>query len=311
MQKEYSPEMKRTLTLASVVVLIVMGLMAAGCTYTRVASSPPEYVEYIEPEPYYYDGPFQELSYWGEWIETGPMGWVWQPYVDVRWQPYYHGNWLWSEWGWTWVSYEPFGWATYHYGFWHYDAIYGWVWMAGDQWFPARVSWMHYGDYVFWAPIPPPGYYIAEPWDVHSDFIWMGVRTNHFMQSNIGRYRIKNRSAVWERVPKSQVRRKAPETGYIEKRTRTKIRPVDVTVEKIKRGGREYEKMVLPPAERQQIKRYEKRREESVRPKPKSQSTRPGVRTKGTSQKTKQPEARDTRPSGKETKSKTKEKKDG
>jgi hypothetical protein len=161
----------RTAALLGCVFLALFALTMTGCTYTRVAHSPPEYVE-PEPEPMYYDGPFAELSYYGEWIPTGAFGWVWRPYVATQWQPYYHGSWGWTRYGWTWMSYEPFGWATYHYGFWHYEPVYGWIWIPGDQWFAARVTWMYYSDYVYWAPIPPPGYYIADPWEVHVDFLW-------------------------------------------------------------------------------------------------------------------------------------------
>jgi hypothetical protein len=35
------------------------------------------------------------------------------------------------------------------------DPVYGWIWVPGDEWAPAWVSW-HYGDgYVGWAPLPP------------------------------------------------------------------------------------------------------------------------------------------------------------
>lgn len=259
-----------------IAIVALVALSLTGCTYTQVAQSPPEYEEYVEPDPYpYYEGPFDELSAWGEWIDTGPFGWVWRPYVGGGWQPYYHGNWVWTDWGWAWVSYEPFGWAAYHYGFWHYDAIYGWVWIPDDQWFPARVSWMHYGDYIYWAPIPPPGYYIPDPWEVHVDFIWVGVNTNHFLQNDIGRYRIKKSGEVWRRVPRAKVRRDAPTDTYISKRTRRKVRTVDVRVEKIKKGGREYERMILPPEQKRSIDRYEKRREESVRPQTKSRDGQP------------------------------------
>ena len=255
----------------ALICLALITVALAGCTYTQIAESPPEYVEYVEPEPYaYYEGPFDELSAWGDWIDTGPFGWVWRPYVDGGWQPYYHGNWVWTAFGWAWVSYEPFGWAAYHYGFWHYDAIYGWVWIPDEQWFPARVTWMHYDDYIYWAPIPPPGHYIPNPWDVHVDFIWVGVNTNHFLQNDIGRYRIKRSGEVWRRVPLAKVRRTAPTDTYIERRTRRKVRPVDVQIETVTKGNRKYEKMILPPAQKQSIHRYEKRREESVRPRSKT-----------------------------------------
>lgn len=284
------------------------GLGMTGCTYTQLAP-PPAYVEYVEPAPAYYDGPFDDLSSWGTWIETGPFGWVWRPYGASDWQPYYYGNWMWTQWGWTWVSYEPFGWAAYHYGFWHYDAIYGWIWVPDNQWFATRVTWVYYGDYIYWAPIPPPGYYIPDPWAIHSDFIWVGVNVDHFTQSDVGRYRIKD-PGVWANVPRGQIRRDTPRVDYIEQRTRSKIRVVDVTRHKVKMGGHEYEQMILPPAEKKTVERYKERREEFVRPQPKPQpkpqlkpqpkeQDRPTEQPKQKPEPAKQPQQREPQPKSK------------
>ncbi len=57
--------------------------------------------------------------------------------------------------GWTWVSEEPFGWATYHYGRWVRLRRIGWVWVPGEEWAPAWVSWRTSKNYVGWAPLPP------------------------------------------------------------------------------------------------------------------------------------------------------------
>src|SRR5207244_3487870 len=57
--------------------------------------------------------------------------------------------------GWTWVSEEPVGWATDHYGRWTRLRNIGWVWVPGDEWAPAWVSWRKSSDYVGWAPLPP------------------------------------------------------------------------------------------------------------------------------------------------------------
>jgi Family of unknown function (DUF6600) len=301
--KIYS-DMPRIAGMLGVAFVATMGLGMAGCTYTQLAP-PPAYVEYVEPEPVYYDGPFADLSSWGTWIDTGPFGWVWRPYSGADWQPYYYGNWMWTQWGWTWVSYEPFGWAAYHYGFWHYDAIYGWIWVPDDQWFPTRVTWMYYGDYIYWAPIPPPGYYIPDPWAIHSDFIWVGVSVDHFTQSDVGRYRIKD-SGIWANVPRGQIRRDTPRVDYIERRTRSKINVVDVTRHKVKVGSREYEQMILPPAEQKTVERYKDRREEFVRPQPKPQpkpqpreQVRPTEQPKQKSEPAKQPEKREPQPKSK------------
>jgi hypothetical protein len=53
------------------------------------------------------------------------------------------------------VSEEPFGWATYHYGRWTRLRGIGWVWVPGEEWAPAWVSWRKSNDYVGWAPLPP------------------------------------------------------------------------------------------------------------------------------------------------------------
>lgn len=94
----------------------------------------------------------------GSWVEVEPYGYCWQPDVainDPRWRPYADGYWAYTDDGWTWVSYEDFGWATYHYGRWTRLADYGWVWVPGQDWAPAWVSWRTGGNYIGWAPLPP------------------------------------------------------------------------------------------------------------------------------------------------------------
>jgi hypothetical protein len=53
------------------------------------------------------------------------------------------------------VSEEPFGWATYHYGRWTRLRDVGWIWVPGEEWAPAWVSWRTSNNYVGWAPLPP------------------------------------------------------------------------------------------------------------------------------------------------------------
>lgn len=101
---------------------------------------------------------YQKLDPYGEWRETGDYGYVWQPREAEQsrdWRPYTEGRWVYSDAGWTWVSDEPFGWATYHYGRWLRLKAVGWVWVPGDEWAPAWVSWRTNKDYVGWAPLPP------------------------------------------------------------------------------------------------------------------------------------------------------------
>ena len=94
----------------------------------------------------------------GSWFEVEPYGYCWQPDLavnDPAWRPYADGYWAYTDDGWTWVSYEDFGWATYHYGRWVRLSDYGWVWVPGQEWAPAWVSWRTGGSYIGWAPLPP------------------------------------------------------------------------------------------------------------------------------------------------------------
>jgi hypothetical protein len=101
---------------------------------------------------------YTKLDRYGAWRETGDYGYVWQPReaeASRNWRPYTNGRWVYTDAGWTWISNEPFGWATYHYGRWTRLRNIGWVWVPGDEWAPAWVSWRKSNDYVGWAPLPP------------------------------------------------------------------------------------------------------------------------------------------------------------
>jgi hypothetical protein len=105
-----------------------------------------------------YDTFYTKLEPYGAWRETSDYGFVWQPRDaegSRNWRPYTNGRWVYTDVGWTWVSEEPFGWATYHYGRWTRLRNIGWVWVPGDEWAPAWVSWRTSNDYVGWAPLPP------------------------------------------------------------------------------------------------------------------------------------------------------------
>src|SRR6266478_8463636 len=101
---------------------------------------------------------YTKLDPYGAWFETIDYGYVWQPREAERsrsWRPYRSGRWVYTDAGCTWISEEPFGWATYHYGRWTRLRGIGWVWVPGNQWAPAWVSWRKSNDYVGWAPLPP------------------------------------------------------------------------------------------------------------------------------------------------------------
>ena len=101
---------------------------------------------------------YTSLEPYGVWRETSNYGYVFQPHEAERsrsWRPYTNGRWVYTDVGWTWVSDEPFGWVAYHYGRWTRLRGIGWIWVPGEEWAPAWVSWRKSNDYVGWAPLPP------------------------------------------------------------------------------------------------------------------------------------------------------------
>ncbi|MEP6699120.1 MAG: DUF6600 domain-containing protein [Verrucomicrobiota bacterium] len=105
---------------------------------------------------------YRKLEPYGAWRETSDYGYVFQPRESQRssdWRPYTDGRWAYTDAGWTWVSEEPFGWATYHYGRWLRLRKVGWVWVPGEEWAPAWVSWRTSNQYVGWAPLPPEAHF--------------------------------------------------------------------------------------------------------------------------------------------------------
>lgn len=100
---------------------------------------------------------YDELSPFGEWIDTREYGFVWRPFgIDAGWRPYLHnGRWVYTEYAWTWVSDYIWGWAPFHYGRWRLDPFYGWVWHPGNVWGPAWVEWRFWNNNYCWAPLLP------------------------------------------------------------------------------------------------------------------------------------------------------------
>ena len=143
-----------------------------------------------------YDMFYNRLESHGDWMETDDYGYVWQPrqaQSSRSWRPYTDGRWVYTDAGWTWVSEESFGWATYHYGRWARLRNIGWVWVPGDEWAPAWVSWRTSNEYVGWAPLPPEARFdrgtgIHKWADSYYD---IGPENYAFVQSNqIGQQRL-------------------------------------------------------------------------------------------------------------------------
>ncbi|MBK9569286.1 MAG: hypothetical protein IPO53_04785 [Chitinophagaceae bacterium] len=100
---------------------------------------------------------YDELSPYGQWIESPDYGYVWVPDAGDDFRPYStNGHWVWTDdYEWMWVSDYDWGWAPFHYGRWYEDSYYGWVWEPGYEWSPAWVAWRDGGDYYGWAPLRP------------------------------------------------------------------------------------------------------------------------------------------------------------
>ncbi|UCH83067.1 MAG: hypothetical protein JSW50_11415 [Candidatus Latescibacterota bacterium] len=260
---------------------VVFQITGCSTTYTQMATTPAD----EEPsaagpyeEAYFED--YQELSSYGVWTVIEPLGWVWRPTVVSGWRPYFYGHWLWSNWGWTWVSYEPFGWAVYHYGYWHYDPIWGWLWLPGDKWFSARVKWMVYDDYVCWAPSPPPGYYIGDPWQTNVHFIWNAVPARHFTSSSVHNFSVRPPRPAIPILDDDYRHRREPSLRFIENHTNKKVKPAQIDVRDVKTGSKTYKRMVLPPGEKRKVDRYQPRIEKQVIPKnPETETKQPKKRT--------------------------------
>jgi len=177
-------------------------------------------------------GDYEYLSEYGEWIEIPQFGMVWHPFVVADWEPFFHGHWSWTNDGWAWISYEPFGWLVYHYGYWYREPQFGWFWVPGRIWSPARVEWYTYGDYCAWAPIPPPHYYWRDPWDDNDFNVWIVINFNNFNDEYVGHHRI-HRPFFGEKIRRDAWIRRAPTVRLVENLTHRQIVPVKIPRERV------------------------------------------------------------------------------
>ena len=208
-----------------------------------------------------------ELNNYGQWIYITPYGRVWQPFVVDGWMPFDNGHWDYSNGNWVWVSYEPFGWIVYHYGNWYDDPEYGWVWNPGnDVWSPANVSWIDYGDYICWAPLPPSGVVYGHPWDRDYERYWHIVKRNDFTKDNVSEYRVMNpgRNVTNE----NKYLNRPPDKEEIQRTTGRNVPEINIPKESVRLPNREIMKMKLPPVEHQRIQPHEEKvRKEVLVPK--------------------------------------------
>src|SRR3981189_903571 len=117
---------------------------------------PPAAPPQANPEDVTYQNFYDQLSPYGQWIDDPNYGYVWLPEAGPDFKPYAtNGHWVYTEEGWTWASDYPWGWAAFHYGRWFYQDGYGWMWIPGQEWAPAWVSWRNRSDYYGWGPLGP------------------------------------------------------------------------------------------------------------------------------------------------------------
>lgn len=230
--------------------LILVGVLVLnGCMYYGAQASTGSEATYAADE-------YPVLDQYGEWAEIWPYGRVWRPHVVADWQPFCYGDWMWSQDGWTWSSYEPFGWVVYHYGEWNFDPDFGWYWIPGTDWSPARVDWVTYGDYVCWAPMAASGVTWQEPWEDRDDHVWSTVEAKDFLKENVGHSRVMGERP--ESTPeKAQMRvaYKAPERKMIQERIPDHVERVNLAHEKVVVGPRKLLRARMPEIVQQRVER--------------------------------------------------------
>ncbi len=243
-------------------ILLAMLVIAAGCSgYDRELLGDPEFAPapaaqgpaaaQPEVEGAYNETPadslamFDDLGPYGSWYDLRPFGPVWRPTVVSSWQPMQSGYWVWTAYGWMWASYDPFGWATYHYGYWVNDFTLGWVWVPGYDWAPVRCDWMTVGDYVCWAPLPPPGHGWHDPWADNGYDYWTVVPATKFRDPEATRYRV-SPEKFKSSYHAGDVVRRAPDTYYVQRETHNSLDPVPVQIDKEQFGRHELRRVIIP-----------------------------------------------------------------
>ncbi|HTR99452.1 MAG TPA: DUF6600 domain-containing protein [Bacteroidota bacterium] len=219
-------------------------LMLSGCIVSDTASRS------REAQPSSYAGseePFPVLNAYGNWIDVGIYGRVWQPAVLSDWRPYTLGRWVWTDRGWMWDSDEPFGWVVYHYGYWTQIGALGWVWVPGNDWSPARVDWYTDNGYVGWAPMAPPQASYPEAYQPGYENYWTVVPAPQFTRLNVGAYRVMQPQPATRSTGAARGRavQRPPDIITIQGATHQLISPVRTEEERVRSGRRTVERVRL------------------------------------------------------------------
>jgi hypothetical protein len=79
---------------------------------------------------------YQDLAYYGGFMNVPGYGLAWQPYGAASWMgwnPYIAGAWAYTPgFGYAWASAYPWGWLPFHYGAWGFSPGIGWFWAPGN-----------------------------------------------------------------------------------------------------------------------------------------------------------------------------------
>ena len=127
-----------------------------------------------------------ELSPYGRWVYDDDDGRIWIPDVERDFKPYAtRGHWIVTDYGNTWVSDYNWGWAPFHYGRWRMHDRFGWVWIPGDEWGPAWVSWRSGGGYYGWAPLGPR---MGISININIPGLWVFVPQRHLCSPEVYNY---------------------------------------------------------------------------------------------------------------------------
>lgn len=218
------------LRLITLLVLVLAGCVVRERTVIRTDAPPPPVTVSVDRfEPY--------LSPYGTWVTVARFGRAWQPSVQFVGPDFYPygtgGRWVYTDAGWVFDSDYPFSWAVFHYGRWMVDPFHGWVWVPGNTWAPAWVSWRTGGTYVGWAPLGPLG----APEFHHRH--WLFVDTGHFTVVNVHAHAVPEHRfhhAVAVTGPVHGAVPVGPPPAYITATTRTRVVPVPVN--EVRSSGR-------------------------------------------------------------------------